>query len=150
MIVMITIGLITTIIILSTSLPKEDKITENIITNYENEFSRISREDKNTTFIDAFQNSFVNFINAQNHNTKLCTIFADEDHYYVSNYLGKDCMFRVNDENRQIVYNNSTTKIDRFINETNIYLCNCEYKNFDSYYIMIYDSKNQIIKKNTR
>lgn len=150
MIVMITMGLISATIILSRNLPKQETITKDLVNNYNIEFSEISRLDKNTTIINNFQISFINFVNAQNHNLKLCSIFADEENYYVSNYLGKDCMFVIDDVNKQMVSNNSTTKIDRFINETNIYLCNCEYKNFDSYYINLYDSKNQIIKKNMR
>ncbi len=150
MIVMITMGLISATIILARNLPKQETITKDLANNYNIEFSKISTLDKNTTFINNFQKSFINFAKAQNHEIKLCSIFADDNSYYVSNYLGEDCVFVVNDVNKQIVYNNSTIKIDRFINETNIYLCNCEYKNFDSYYINLYDSKNQIIKKNMR
>ncbi len=149
-IVMITIGLISGIIIITRSLPKNDSIIEDLVKNYEQEFSRFSITDVNEETTDAFQKSFIYFIKARNHDIEVCSIFADNDYYYVSNYLDEDCDFYVNDVNISTIVRNSTQKIDRFINDTNIYLCNCEYKNIDSYYIKINDSKNQIIKKNTR
>ncbi len=151
LIVMITIGLVTGIIIMSREIPKEETITNHLVNNYTNEFSRISVKEKDETIIKNFQESFITYIRANNHDVELCSIFADNNYYYVSNHLKKDCNFMVDGEIRgEIIENGSITKIERFINDTNIYLCNCEYKNLDSYYINIYDSKNRIIKKNTR
>jgi hypothetical protein len=149
-IVMITIGLISGVILMSNNITQQEDKTKELLRNYEIEFSKISTQDINEETISNFAESFVDFINAQSYDVEFCSIFADDEYYYVSNYLGKSCIFYVNDVNKAEINNNNTEKIDIFINDTNIYLCNCEYNNYNSYYIKIYDSKNQIIKKNMR
>ena len=98
-----------------------------------------------------FNNSFVSFIKSHNYNTKICNIIKNEDNsMIISNYLDKDCnLFIGNDFNRTIS-DNSTIKIDNFINKMPIYLFNCTYINKDIYYIETNNYNNQIIYKNMR
>jgi len=102
--------------------------------------------------INNFNNSLINYIQSHNYNAKICNIIDDRNQYiYVSNYLGENCGLYINSVMNQTVDDKESVRIDRFINDMNIYLCNCNLRHTDgynvAYYINIYNSKASIINK---
>ncbi len=148
---MILILLITGILVINkpTKLPKVS--TQQFLSkNYQIEFSKLcakSNIDENT--IDAFNTVFLNYISSYNYDVKMCNIIEKETSIYLSNYTGEPCDLVVDGVVLQTINDKTTKKIDRFINNMNIYLCNCEYKTGRNiYYINIYNNNVRTIYKN--
>jgi hypothetical protein len=121
--------------------------------NYKNELTTlIGTGINNISDINEFNNSFKNYIQSHNYNVKLCNIIDDRNQYiYISNYLGESCGLYVNSVMMQTLDDRNSIRIDRFINDMNIYLCNCNLRHTDGYssiyYIDVYSSKTNIINK---
>lgn len=148
---MILIMLITGIILINR--PNKTPIKETpqlLVKNYEiefNVFSSTSNLDENV--IDAFNLNFSNYINSYNFSTEICTIIEDANYIYFSNYTGNNCDLLIGEDVNQTLSDKSTVKIDRFINNMSVYLCNCNYvREKNSYYINIYDEDIKIINEN--
>jgi len=149
---LIIISLISLLIINIRTIPDNSKLAQNLNENYITEFLILNENPNlNIQNMDNFNNSFVNFIKSHNYNTKMCNIVQNKDNsMIISNYLDKDCNLFIDNDFNRTISNNSTIKIDNFINKMPIYLCNCTYINKDIYYIETYNYNNQIINKNMR
>ena len=121
-----------------------DNQQEVLANNFSYEFNVISNGETSIEKIDEKLNNLYNYIKSHSQNIKFCTIIEDENNLYFSNYLGESCNLIVDDEINQEVPDKTTIKTDRFINNTNIYLCNCTYIDISGYYLNIYNNKNQI------
>jgi hypothetical protein len=149
---LIIISLISLLIINIRTIPNNSKLINNLSENYISEFLILNKDNNlNIQKIDNFNNSFLKFINSHNYNVKICNIIKNNNDIYISNYLGEDCNLFIAEDLNRTINNNSTIKIDNFINNMPIYLCNCTYINYNNvYYIDIYNYNNQIINKNMR
>ncbi|HOW29495.1 MAG TPA: hypothetical protein PK685_02375 [archaeon] len=123
---------------------------QQLINNYQEEFLVFSLNDvadENT--ITSYNTSFSNYVNSYNYNIELCNIIESEEYIYFSNFTGNDCDLYIDEDVNQTINDKTTIRIDRFINNTNIYLCNCNYqRGKNSYYINIYNEDIKIIYEN--
>lgn len=149
--VMILIISITGIILINR--PNKIIINHNaqrLINNYQEEFLVFSLNDvadENT--ITSYNTNFSNYVNSYNYNIELCNIIESEEYIYFSNFTGNDCDLYIDEDVNQTINDKTTIRIDRFINNTNIYLCNCNYqRGKNSYYINIYNEDIKIIYEN--
>lgn len=136
-------------IINNTSSKLPNNQAKYIAKNYEVEYLAIITNNLTQENIDNFNHNFKKFINSSNYDSEICSISETEEDIYISNYMGKNCNLTINGDFNQIVYDNDTIVIDRFINNTNIYLCSCSYvSGKNSYYINIYNDDSKTILKN--
>lgn len=119
---------------------------EMLASNFSNEFDIILNSALSEEEIDTKLLSMYNYIKSHSQNVKFCTILEDENSFYFSNYTGDNCDLVKDDEVIGQVMDKTTLKTDRFINNTNIYLCNCTYIDISGYYLKIYNNKDQIIQ----
>ena len=123
---------------------------QQLINNYQEEFLVFSLNDvadENT--ITSYNTNFSNYVNSYNYNIELCNIIESEEYIYFSNFTGNDCDLYIDEDVNQTINDKTTIRIDRFINNTNIYLCNCNYqRGKNSYYINIYNEDIKIIYEN--
>ena len=125
---------------------KTDKKQEYLAKNFVNEFEIISNQELETNDLNNKLNNIFDFIKSHGQNVKFCTIIHDDNNLYFSNYTGEPCNLIIDDEIIQEISHKTTIQTDRFINNTNIYLCNCIYTDISVYYLSIYDNENQIIQ----
>ncbi len=148
--VMILIMLITSLILINRPNKQPSNNASFISKNYEIEFLYLSSSnvlDENK--INSFNSNYLNHINSYNYSAEICNIIETEDYIFFSNFTGESCDLVIDDEVSQVVNDKTTTKIDRFINNMNIYLCSCNYeKGKNSYYLDIYNEDIRIINKN--
>lgn len=117
--------------------------------NYENEFLSILENDASVEDINLFNYRFKKFINSNNYDARICNLITTKNGLIVSNFMDQNCDLMINGENRQTITENTTILTDIFINDTNIYLCNCYYKAGENiYYIDIYNENSKTIFKN--
>jgi hypothetical protein len=117
---------------------------EMLASNFNNEFEVLLNSDLSEETIDEKLLNIYNYIKSHSQEVKFCTIIEDENCFYFSNYTGNTCNLIKDEEIINQVANKNTLKTDRFINNTNIYLCNCTYIDISGYYLNIYNNKNQI------
>ena len=117
--------------------------------NYEIEFLNLSQNNPTSQDINSANYYFKRFINSNNFDSKICNILETSDLIILSNYTDASCSIIINGDNNGTLAQNSTTTIDRFINNTNIYLCSCYYESGKNiYYIDIYNENSKTILKN--
>jgi len=117
--------------------------------NYEIEFLNLSQNNPTPQDINGLNYYFKKFINSNNFDSKICNILESGEHIILSNYTDSSCNILINGDNNGTLAQNSTTTIDRFINNTNIYLCSCYYESGKNiYYIDIYNENSKTILKN--
>lgn len=146
---MILIMLITGIILINK--PNKQPIVQTpyfLVKNYEIEFNYLNQGSVDENIINTFNLNFLNYINSYNYSAEFCNIIDTKNHIYFSNFTGTDCNLMIGEDVNQTVSNQSTIKIDRFINDMNIYLCSCNYLRENSYYIDIYNENLKLIYKN--
>ena len=147
---MIIIILITGLVLINNPEKKVINTTPKILAkNYEIEFLNLTTTSTNAEDLNNLNKRFEKFVNSNNYNASICSIVETEDYIYLSNFTGEDCQMIINGEENQLINDNTTVTIDRFINNTNIYLCSCYYvsgKNI--YYIDIYNENSKTILKN--
>lgn len=125
---------------------KTDKKQEFLIDNFINEFEVLSNQDLESNDVNNKLEKLFDFIKSHGQNVKFCTIIQDDNYMYFSNYTGESCNLVIDDEIIQEISHKTTIQTDRFINNTNIYLCNCIYTDISGYFLSIYDNENQIIQ----
>jgi len=147
---MILIVIISSIIIINaTTTTTISKHPIFLSENYENEFLILNQNNVNENRINTFNSSFIEYINSYNLDVELCNIIDDGNNLYFSNYTGNTCALIIDGKIDQEINNNTTIKRDRFINEMNIYLCNCNYYvGENKYHISISGEYLKIVKEN--
>ncbi len=147
---MIIIILISSIFIIFNPVKKTVNTTPNILAkNYEIEFLKLSSSNPTIQDINNLNYGFKKFTNSNNYDVKICSIVENQTSIILSNYTSENCNLVIDGMFSGVVYDNSTVTIDRFINNTNIYLCSCYYAGGKNvYYIDIYNENSKTILKN--
>lgn len=147
---MIIIIFISGLVIISNTSPKVKTKTVNAIAkNYETELIYAINNDPTVQNINNLNKNFITFINSNNFDAKICNILKNSQELILSNFMNKDCNLMINGDLNQIISNNTTIAIDIFINDMNIYLCNCYYEGEKNvYYLDIYNESSETIFKN--
>jgi len=147
---MIIIILITGVVIMSnTNQKSKTKTVSYIAKNYETEFIYKISEIPTIQDINQFNYNFIKFINSNNYDAKICNIIKTSESTILSNFTDIDCNLMINGDYNQTISKNTTISIDTFINDTNIYLCNCyNVGEKNIYYIDIYNENSKTIFKN--
>lgn len=143
--------LISGIVIISNYNANKSKINPATILakNYENELIALLESEPTIEDINLFNFNFKKFINSNNYDSKLCNIITTKNGIIASNFMEQDCNLMINGDNNRTITGNSTVGIDIFINDTNIYLCSCNYEvGKNNYYLDIYNESSKIIYKN--
>ncbi|HOZ35478.1 MAG TPA: hypothetical protein PLK55_00645 [archaeon] len=148
---MLLIILISGVVIVSNYNAPGNKINPVAILakNYENEFLNILNSGSSVEDINQFNYRFKKFINSNNYDSKLCNLITTENGIIASNFMDQNCDLMINGVSNQTITENNTIITDIFINDTNIYLCNCYYKAGENiYYIDIYNENSKTTFKN--
>ena len=148
---MLLIILISGVIIVSNynSSKLKTNITQTLGKNYETEFLNILDFNPSEEDINLFNYNFKKFINSNNYDSKICNLVVTENGLVASNFMDQNCDLMVNGLKNQTLLENTTTTIDIFINDTNIYLCSCYYEAAKNiYYLDIYNENSETIFKN--
>lgn len=147
---MVIILLISGILIFNNQKKETNQKAPYLAKNYENEFLFFSKQENlDENKINNFNLSFKKYFNSYNYSVNLCSIIETEEYLYISNFYQEPCKLIINGEEEGEIGKDSTYKIDRFINDTSIYLCSCNYKTgYNSFYLDIYNKKIKLIYRN--
>lgn len=145
----IFISFITLLFILNTPIPTIENDSGRIAKNYIQELSRFSKES-NYEDINSYNNYMDSFARAHNNTLHACNIIDDqEEKIIISNFLGEDCTLYIDGEETDTISSQSIER-DRFINDTNIYLCYCNIlkSGTKSYYVSVQGPHSRTVYNN--
>lgn len=148
---MLLIILISGVVIVSnynTNRKKTNPVTI-LAKNYENELLNILDSGSSVEDVNQLNYAFKKFINSNNYDAKLCNLITTGNGLIASNFMDQNCDLIINGDINQTITENETIITDMFINDTNIYLCNCYYRAGENiYYIDIYNENSKTTFKN--
>jgi hypothetical protein len=147
---MMIIILISGIVLINNPIRKTINITPKVLAkNYEIEFLNLTTNNPTAEDLNNLNKRFEKFVNSNNYDTGICSIVETEDYILLSNFTGVDCQMIIDGNENQLINDNTTVTIDRFINNMNIYLCSCYYISGENiYYIDIHNEDSKTILKN--